>query len=116
VNFYDGDGWSFDRTFRPSGGVIPADTDPSMRPHGRTLTQTYTIEKGAMTSVPWMPYVERAQRVTGRSVNVDADTGMIVPAESLSTGAQYTVRSRLAAKSFDQVGKSALIGTSALTA
>ena len=25
VDYYDGAGWSFDRTFRPSGGVVPAD-------------------------------------------------------------------------------------------
>ena len=115
VNFYDGDGWSFDRTFRPSGGVIPIDTDPSMRPLVPAVTQTYTIEKGAMTTVPWMPYIDRAERVTGVSVNIDPDSGMIVPANALHAGDQYSVRSKVPNKTLDEVGKSALVGSSVLT-
>jgi hypothetical protein len=113
VDYYDGDGWSFTRTFRPSGGVIPSDADPTMRAHGRTVTQQYTIAEGAMTTVPWMPYLNRAQRVTGASVNIDSATGMIVPSHALHAGDQYTVRSRVAAKNFTDLGKTALLGTSA---
>ena len=29
TDFYDGDGWSFTRTFRPSGGTVPAESDPT---------------------------------------------------------------------------------------
>jgi hypothetical protein len=115
VNFYDGDGWSFDRTFRPSGGVIPADSDPTMRPKTPLVTQTYMIDEGALTTVPWMPYLERAQRVTGTSVNIDPDSGMIVPAHELDPGEQYTVRSRVPGRTFDQIGPTAAIGTSVLT-
>ncbi|MDT4918370.1 MAG: hypothetical protein QOH89_3070 [Pseudonocardiales bacterium] len=113
VDYYDGDGWSFTRTFRPSGGVIPAETDPSMRAHGKPVTQQYTIGKGAMTTVPWMPYLSRAQRVTGKSVNVDSDSGMIVPANSLHAGDEYTVQSTVPDKNFTDLGKTALLGTSA---
>ena len=113
VDFYDGDGWSFDRTFRPSGGVIPSDSDPTMRPKGATVTQTYTIARGAITRVPWMPYQNRAQRVSGVSVDIDQDSGMIVPAGTLRAGEQYTVQSRLPGRTFDQLGRSAQIGTSA---
>ncbi len=115
VNFYDGDGWSFDRTFRPSGGVIPADPDVSMRPLIPAVTQTYTIEKGPMTSVPWMPYLDRAERVTGVSVNIDPGSGMIVPAHPLRAGDQYSVRSKVPNKTLDELGKTALIGSSVLT-
>jgi uncharacterized integral membrane protein len=115
VNFYDGDGWSFDRTFRPSGGVIPADADPSMRPATGLVTQTYTIDEGPLTRVPWMPYLERAQRVTGVAVNIDPDSGMIVPARTLGPAEEYTVRSRVPSKTFDQIGPTASIGTSVLT-
>jgi hypothetical protein len=111
VNFYDGDGWSFTRTFRPSGGVVPADTDPTMRPHGTPVDQQYTIDKGAMTTVPWMPYLRRVQKVTGTTVNIDPDSGMIVPASGLHAGETYTVRSISATKTFDSLGKNTLIGT-----
>jgi hypothetical protein len=113
VDYYDGDGWTFSRTFRPSGGVIPADSDPTMRPTGRAVNQQYTIGKGPMTTVPWMPYISRAQRVTGASVNVDPDSGMIVPAHTLQAGDTYTVQSTVAGRNFSQLGKSALLGTSA---
>ncbi|HVU93289.1 MAG TPA: transglutaminase domain-containing protein [Jatrophihabitans sp.] len=114
VNFYDGDGWSFDRTFRPSGGVVPADADVTMRPKGPAVSQTYTIGKGAMTTVPWMPYESRVRRVTGVGVNIDPDSGMVVPANMLHTGEQYTVRSQVPSQTFDDLTRSAQIGTSAL--
>ncbi|MDT7549529.1 MAG: hypothetical protein QOE84_1923, partial [Actinomycetota bacterium] len=113
VDYYDGDSWSFSRTFRPSGGVIPADPDPAMRPSGPKVTQQYAIGAGAMTTVPWMPHLDRAQQVTGMSVNIDSASGMIVPAHTLHAGDEYTVRSSVAPKDFDQLGKAALLGTSA---
>ncbi len=113
VDFYDGDSWSFDRTFRPSGGVIPADPDPAMRPHGARVTQEYRIDGGPMTTVPWMPYLDRPARVTGVSVNIDSASGMVVPAQALRAGDTYTVTSTVARKDFDQLGKTALLGTSA---
>jgi hypothetical protein len=113
VDFYDGDGWSFSRTFRPSGGVIPADADPSMRAQGKPVTQEYPIGKGAMTTVPWMPYLDRAQRVTGTVVNTDSASGMVVPSHTLRAGADYTVSSVVSSKYFSDLGKSALLGTSA---
>ena len=113
VDYYDGDSWSFSRTFRPSGGVVPADPDPAMRPRGRSVTQQYVIADGPMTTVPWMPHLDRPQRVTGVAVNIDADSGMIVPAQSLQTDDAYTVTSAVPPKDFDQLGKGALLGTSA---
>ena len=107
VDFYDGDGWSFSRTFRPSGGVVPADTDPALRPHTAPVTQEFTIGKGALTTVPWMPYLSRVQKVTGTAVNIDADSGMIVPAHGLQAGDSYTVQSAVPSKTFDQLGKTA---------
>ena len=113
VDYYDGDSWSFSRTFRPSGGVVPADPDPSMRPSGPSVTQQYAIADGPLTTVPWMPHIDRPERVTGISVNIDADSGMIVPTRSLQTGETYTVTSAVPAKDFDQLGRAALVGTSA---
>ena len=113
VDFYDGDGWSFNRTFRPSGGLLPADSDPTLRPRGATVTQTFTIEAGPLTSAPWMPYENRVQRVSGLGIDIDADSGMIVPARAVRAGTQYVVQSRLPARTFDQLPQSAQIGTSA---
>ncbi len=85
VDFYDGAGWSFHRTFRPSGGVLPADTDPALTPR-RELTQQYQIAAGPLTNAPWMPFVYRAQKVTGQAVDIDPASGMIVPLGKLNAG------------------------------
>jgi hypothetical protein len=112
VDFYDGDGWSFNRTFRPSGGVIPADSDPAVRAPGQAVSQQYTIAKGPLTSAPWMPFLYRPQKVTGTAVNIDPSSGMVVPSQPLSAGARYSVRSTATLTSFDQLPKTALLGTS----
>jgi hypothetical protein len=113
VDYYDGDSWSFSRTFRPSGGVVPADPDPSMRPPGPSVTQQYEIADGPLTTAPWMPHLDRPERVTGISVNIDADSGMVVPARPLVGGDAYTVTSAASTRNFTQLGRSALLGTSA---
>lgn len=102
VDYYDGAGWSFTRTFRPSGGVLPADTDPALRPKGE-LTQQYRIDAGPLTRAPWMPFVYRAQRVTGQAVDIDPASGMIVPLGTLGAGTTYTVRSGTTPATFDHV-------------
>lgn len=102
VDSYDGSGWSFDRTFRPSGGVLPADSDTSLRTT-RVVTQQYRIAAGPLAAGPWMPFLYRAQRVTGTSVNIDPTSGMIVPAGRLSGGESYTVRSGITTTTFDRV-------------
>lgn len=102
VDYYDGSGWSFTRTFRPSGGVLPADTDPALRPK-RSVTQQYRISSGPLTSGPWMPFLYRAQKVTGTSVNIDPASGMIVPAGRLTGGETYTVRSGIPTVTFNRL-------------
>ena len=104
VDFYDGAGWSFQRTFRPSGGVLPDDTDPALRTAG-VLTQHYSIDQGPLVgnAAPWLPSVYRPQRVTGVAVNIDPASGMIVPANTVRAGTSYTVRSSAVGKTFDQL-------------
>ena len=113
VDYYDGDSWSFSRTFRPSGGVIPADPDPAMRPPGPPVTQQYTIARGAMTSVPWMPHLDRVEQVTGVSVDIDGTSGMVVPAGAFRSADAYSVVSSVTMRNFMQLGRTALVGTSA---
>ncbi|HEY7008812.1 MAG TPA: transglutaminase-like domain-containing protein [Jatrophihabitantaceae bacterium] len=102
VDFYDGSGWSFDRTFRPSGGVLPADTDPALQAY-HEVGQAYRVANGPLTSAPWMPSLYRAQKVTGVSVNIDPSSGMIVPAGRLAPGDTYTVMSQVVTTTFDRL-------------
>ncbi|MDT4921551.1 MAG: hypothetical protein QOI15_2453 [Pseudonocardiales bacterium] len=113
VDYYDGDSWSFSRTFRPSGGAVPADPDPAMRTPGAHVIQRYGIEDGPMTSVPWMPHLDRPTQVSGVPVDIEAVSGMIVPAHPLEAGDAYTVTSAVPGRTFAQLRGSALIGTSA---
>ena len=113
VDYYDGDSWSFSRTFRPSGGVIPADPDPGMRTPGAEVTQQYAIAPGALTSVPWLPHLDRVDAVTGVPIDIDSASGMVVPAHQLRSGDEYTVRSSVPRRTFLQLGPDALLGTSA---
>ena len=108
VDYYDGDGWSFDRTFRPSGGIVPADPDSTVRATGPAVTQDYTIKNGPLAGSAWMPYMDRPVNVTGVSIDVDPDSGMIVPSDPLPPGTSYTVRSKVATQAFDKLPPTAL--------
>lgn len=103
VDFYDGAGWSFERTFRPSGGVLPADADVALRTSGPSVVQVYRVDAGPLSSAPWMPALYRPTKVTGRTVDIDRGSGMIVPATALSGGARYTVESAVAQRMFSQL-------------
>lgn len=87
VDYYDGAGWSFSRTFRPSGGVLPG------RGSDATVGQHYRIADGPLSGAPWLPVLGDPREVGGVAVNVDADSGMVVPARALRAGDSYTVRS-----------------------
>ncbi|MCW2494415.1 transglutaminase domain-containing protein, partial [Jatrophihabitans sp.] len=102
VDYYDGAGWSFVRTFRPSGGVIPADTDITLRT-SLAVDQSYHLDGSALADSPWLPYLARPQKVTGTGIDVDASSGMVVPSRTLSPASSYEVRSTLPAETFDQL-------------
>ncbi len=112
VDYYSGDGWSFQRTFRPSGGVVPGETDPSLS-RGRTeVTQSYHITAGPLTSAPWMPAMDRVHKVTGLSVNVDSGSAMVVPTATLSAGDNYEVSSSVSTTPFGSLPSTSLAATS----
>jgi len=113
VDAYDGDGWSFSRTFRPSGGVIPSDTDPALREGAAMVSQTYSVTGADMTATPWMPYIARPVRVTGATIDVDPASGMIVPATPLSVGLTYSVRSAIPSSTFDDLTPNDIAASSA---
>jgi hypothetical protein len=112
VDYYDGDGWSFNRSFRPSGGILPAESDPALDLAGPAVSQQYKIAAGPLTAAPWMPYLYRPQQVTGTTVNIDAASGMVVPSAGLHGGQTYTVRSEAPTTTFDDVAATALPATS----
>jgi hypothetical protein len=91
VDSYSGDSWSFSRTFRPSGGVIPADPALPTTGHGAPVTQQYTIGSTTLAAAPWMPFMYRPRRVVGTGVDIDTDSGMVVPANGLHVGESYSV-------------------------
>jgi hypothetical protein len=110
-DIYDGAGWSFQRTFRPSGGVLPADSDTELTGPTATVTQTYRIANGPMNGSSWMPYLYRPQNVTGTSINIDPSSGMIVPATHLHSGQRYRVTSKTVTRQFGKLPPSALVAT-----
>ncbi|MDQ2750593.1 MAG: hypothetical protein M3Y44_13880, partial [Actinomycetota bacterium] len=99
--------------FRPSGGILPADSDPALHAGTPAVTQQYQIAAGALTTAPWMPSLYRPQQVTGATVNIDASSGMVVPSAGLHGGQRYSVRSDPPTASFDDVAATALPATSA---
>jgi TgpA N-terminal domain/Transglutaminase-like superfamily len=91
---YNGDTWGFDTTFEPTGGRVPlalpgapggavADTTP--------VRQTYRLSHGY--GLPFIPMLDRASLVSGLPVDIDAKTGMVVPAETLRFPTTYSVES-----------------------
>lgn len=110
-DIYDGAGWSFQRTFRPSGGVLPADSDTELNGPTATVTQTYRIANGPMNGSSWMPYLYRPQNVTGTSINIDPSSGMIVPATRLHSGQRYRVTSKTVARQFGKLPPASLVAT-----
>jgi hypothetical protein len=110
-DIYDGAGWSFQRTFRPSGGVLPADSDTELNGPTATVTQTYRIANGPMNGSSWMPYLYRPQNVTGTSINIDPSSGMIVPAARLHGGQRYRVTSKTVTRQFGKLPPASIVAT-----
>ncbi len=116
VDYYDGDGWSFQRTFRPSGGVVPADTDTTLRSAATPETEQYTIADGPLTGSPWMPYLYRPKKVSGVGVDVDVTSGMIVPSHRLGAGTTYDVSSTVATTPFARLSPNTSAGAFSVAA
>jgi hypothetical protein len=100
VDLYDGDSWSFQRNFRPSGGVVPAEVDRSLVGSGPTVTQQYRVDSDDLLRAPWLPYLSRPRRVTGEPISVDPSSAMIVPTGTLVVGDRYTVQSEVPSTTF----------------
>lgn len=93
---YDGDTWTFDSTFRPTGGTVPGPPARKLSARGPAVVQQYTIERSPR--MPWMPFVERPSTVSGIDVDFAASSGMVMPTSPLSRGERYSVVSKASAK------------------
>ncbi len=90
---YNGDTWSFDTTFRPSGGRVPS--APAGRPGAAGATgapkvhQTYELLHPY--GLPLVPMLDRPRQVSGLAVDADTATGMVVPARAPHYPSGYSV-------------------------
>jgi hypothetical protein len=112
VDFYDGDSWTFARDFRPSGGVVPAETDPALDAGQSPVSQHYRIDAAALVAAPWLPYLARPEKVTGVPVSIDSSSAMIVPTDQLAPGDSYNVQSTSVTATFARLGSTWLAATS----
>ena len=113
VDYYDGDSWSFTRDFRPSGGVVPGDSDPDLDPTVSPVDQQYRIRSALVANTPWMPSIFRPEKISGLAVSVDPISAMVVPTGQLSVGQGYQVRSRPSEQTLSDLPASWLPATSA---
>jgi TgpA N-terminal domain/Transglutaminase-like superfamily len=90
---YDGSTWSFDTTFRPTGGRIPA--SPGVVA-GALSTGTVRQRDTILSSlpVPFLPALDRPTQVGGVEVAADPATGMLLPDRAGSGPRAFTVESR----------------------
>jgi hypothetical protein len=95
---YDGGIWTFDTTFKPTGGRVPG-------PNGAGGMTTPALGSGAVRQqvsvvehlpVPFLPALDRPVDVSGLEVAADATSGMLVPEHAGPDLATYQVVSSAA--------------------
>jgi hypothetical protein len=93
---YDGGSWSFDATFRPTGGRVPSPSAGAAASASAAGVDSVRQDTSLLAPlpVPFLPALNRAVEVTGLEVGVDAATGMLLPSNSISEPASYSVLSR----------------------
>jgi hypothetical protein len=91
---YDGGGWSFDRTYVPTGGRIPDPPVGEPAAIGPTLRQHYRIVGALPAGLPFVPFVDHPVTVGGLAVDADAASGTVVPVTDAVVGDTYSVVSR----------------------
>jgi len=106
---YDGGSWTFDRTYLPTGGRIPAPPLGNPAAAGSPLEQRYTIAAGFPASLPFIPFVDHPVSVSGLPVDADAVSGTIVPVSEPEVGQSYSVLSEAPVATLSQVPADAKI-------
>ena len=95
LDAYDGATWTFDSTFHPTGGRVPAaPVGAAAASAGAGLaTVRQEVDQAAPLPIPLLPALDRPLQVDGVDVAADAATGMLLPITSIDR-ASYTVVSR----------------------
>lgn len=105
---YDGSQWTFDATFEPTGGRVPASGKALPLVDAENLRATETIESSLPSRL--LPVADRAVSVSGPPVAVDGLTGMVLPGRQ-ERGTAFAVTSRVPAASLPAVPSFDGIGT-----
>lgn len=106
---YDGDAWSFERTFVPTGGRIPLEPSTPPPGPGRATLSVEVLEGGSRLGA--LPYLERPLEVTGLAVDHDPATGMLRPAAPPQPGARFEVVAATSHRLPSELDGRALVGS-----
>ncbi len=96
LDLYDGATWSFDRTFQPTGGRVPAPPQGTPGTSGTEVRQDYRMDRSLGPTLPFVAYLDRPVQVAGKgavALDADAVTGMVVPVRPVAGDARYSVTS-----------------------
>jgi hypothetical protein len=109
---YDGGVWSFDTTFRPTGGRIPAPAAQGVVGAGVVDVAPVRQRASLIASlpVPFLPAIDRPVNVAGLQVGADAATGMLLPIRTARGVTSYTVLSRAPTAALSRVASADGIG------
>ncbi|HEX4220633.1 MAG TPA: transglutaminaseTgpA domain-containing protein [Acidimicrobiales bacterium] len=91
LDAYDGDVWSFNGAFRPTGGSVPVALGTPATPTRDLVSQRYTAIKPP--AVPWMPFIDRPVKVNNVDVQFEPSSGMVLPTTPLAAGSRFTMTS-----------------------
>lgn len=90
---YDGDKWTYDRRYLPTGGRIPGGDGPGLA-DAVPLDMAVEVHDPLVAEHNWLPTVGRPIEVNGVPVRFDPDTASLVPVEPVRPGTRYQVRTR----------------------
>ena len=92
LDTYDGDIWSLQHTFEPTGGRVQLAAGPGQTSQAESeVVQHYKVVNAP--ALPWMPYLDQPTSVSGVGVDFDDQSGMILPTQPLVDGQSYSVTS-----------------------
>jgi hypothetical protein len=107
---YDGDFWTAQGTFKPTGGRVPyPGAQVTKEPDDEQLVQEYTLERPI--GLPFLPAMDRAEQVGGLAVDADSATGMLIGSPSYP--ASYTVVSEVPGGTITGLPSASALGTGA---
>ena len=112
---YDGGVWSFNATFRPTGGRVPSPPAgaPAAVPGAAVVTVEQRVTALARLPIPMLPALDRPVSVRGIDAVVDPTTGMLLSGGRGAGAGTYSVTSRAPTMSLAAVPPGDGVGTPA---